>query len=171
MMRTMKHVPSISYLTESVCECIKQSRSLRPCVVTCAGPTMAGDDACRTDECENDGPDCIEGQGCGVQCTFLYTAWTTLFGSNVYGVNHSYVCSNAWDQALEYNPPDSEWTRNCTRSVRFMDFNNDSYLNFREYCVLGGVMFGQSYGGILRRYLGANCSDCIGMDHYNPYFG
>jgi len=124
------------------------------------------DDQCRTEECSDDGGDCANGEGCGAICSLMYSVWTFAFGDGQYGVNHSYACSNLWDMAMALSQSSDDWTANCSESLDIVDFNNDSWINFREFAVLGT---GTTTGAIWK--YGVNCSDCIGMENYNPYFG
>ena len=115
----------------------------------------------------DDDGDCAEGEGCGYVCSLLYASWTFTVGSDVYAANHSYACSSIWDFALNLVQEENDWTANCSHTLQTFDFNNDSFVNFREYTVVGGLIG----GGALGKYLNLNCSDCIGEDNYNPYIG
>ena len=119
-------------------------------------------DQCRTDECLNDGGDC--GDECNEHCSIKHFAWLYLAGYGVYGANHSYVCSIFWEQAMNEFGTEAD----CNTSLRMVDFNKDSHLNFREFVVLADVV---SSSAVRNTALGWNCSNCIGMEHYNPYFG
>ena len=120
---------------------------------------------CRTSACVMDGGDC-DVSGCGEIGSLVYEAWTFHVGHDVYGINHSYICSELWDAGLGFAPTDAVWTWNCSYSLGIVDFNGDETLNFREFSVLVTAV---SMEGFSKS--GANFSDCIEMEHYNPYFG
>jgi len=132
------------------------------CVETSIGNGWC-DDQCRTSACNLDGNDCAS--SCGEIGSLVYSVWVLEFGEGIYGANHSYVCSELWDGFLTYHPSD-DWSLNCSYSLDIVDFNGDKWLNFREFSVLAVAV---TTGGF--RHYGANFSDCIGMEHYNPYFG
>ena len=112
-----------------------------------------------------DGGDC-DGSNCGEIGSIAYAAWTFQFGNDVYAVDHSYVCSNLWDNSLAFAQNSDQWALNCSYSLEIVDFDGDRNLNFREFSVLAPAVATGSF----RKY-GVNFSDCIGIEHYNPYFG
>ena len=128
-------------------------------------------DPCRTAECLWDKEDCDNACATGKPCSNILTSWLILENiagkSNVVELNHSFVCSNAWDLALTLFEGDNEYTQDCQTTLEFFDFNGDSWTNFREFTTLAGCMS----GGWCERWVGVNCSGCLGMENYNPYHG
>ena len=52
----------------------------------------------------------------------------------------------------------------------FFDINGDDAINFREWVPLLSYLYG-THKITTMRWFTLNCSDCVGMDHYNPYLG
>ena len=100
-------------------------------------------------------------------CNLIYASWIYIAGFGVYGESHNYTCTNLWESAITWVEEENEWTNDCFHTVHYVDFNNDSWTNFREYVVAAGLLS----GGNMDRYVNLNCSDCVGMENYNPYYG
>eukprot|EP01084_Bolivina_argentea_P266775 452639_1 len=96
------------------------------------------DDACRTDECENDKGDCDS--GCvDDSCNLMLNAWTTVAGRNdVYLLSIEEIC-DIWPALViffDINPK-----INCTGATERADKNNDEHINFREYMILANLIW------------------------------
>ena len=87
-------------------------------------------------------------------------------GEYAVDLDHQTVCATKWDDAMAQINNDNEYTQNCTSSLRLVDFNQDSYLNFREFIVIAGLITHPDIETV--KWLNLNCSDCVGMDNYNP---
>ena len=127
---------------------------------------FGADDPCRSAECGYDVQDCAEEAGCGAICNKIYIAWIFLVGYDTI-INHTVACAEKWETALDLvEAEDSEWT-DCWYSMAVSDFNQDSHINFREFTLVAGILG----NGSPYKYVGANCSDCVGMEDYNPVYG
>eukprot|EP01083_Nonionella_stella_P016088 44970_1 len=131
------------------------------------------DDMCRTDECNQDGGDCEPGSCALNVCKFIYDAWISFFGPSTYNVNRTHFCdvyretifptlgtlfgTDHWTDAFVAYP--------CTNASDY-DFNEDRYVNFREFTFLAYWM-SDGMGTRLQKAKQVNCSDCIGMAYYN----
>ena len=99
-------------------------------------------------------------------CSTIYLVWIYISGGQD-RISHAEMCADTgmWDvvviDALNYDPPES-----CEYYANFSDFNNDSYMNFREMVPLGYISSTNSWL-TTRKELQINCSDCSGMDVYN----
>eukprot|EP01083_Nonionella_stella_P228386 809465_1 len=122
------------------------------------------DDACRTDECAQDGGDCESIGACtDNDCKFIFDAWQTFMEPFVYNVNVSHFCSTVYPLAVQVfgeNPLDHY---SCTDDSYLYDFNQDQFVNFREFTFLAYSFI----GGWHVQGKQINCSECIGMEHYN----
>ena len=52
----------------------------------------------------------------------------------------------------------------------FFDLNDDDAINFREWVPLLSYLYG-THAITDREWFTLNCSDCVGMEHWNPYHG
>merc|ERR1719242_891799 len=138
----------------------------------------ACNDLCYTEECGFDsGCDantaCLKNSDCGI---VYYNAWLLLAGS-VYEMSHDEICATKWDMvmfALQYDPethdPNYEhsmyWEppRTCEETLSVVDYNEDLYMNFREFVSAALYL----YGVLGSAVFSMNCSSCVGMDYYNP---
>ena len=70
-----------------------------------------------------------------------------------------------WPVILDnYLDVENEYTENCTATMLLVDFNHDSYVNFKEMAFSGGLLVEP----LSNWWLSANCSTCVGMENYNP---
>jgi len=122
------------------------------------------DDVCRTPECLFDGGDCE--LGCvGDVCGSILTSWNFLAPSNVYKMNKTDACTEIWPVVVVLFGETNRY-KNCTQAMNEVDFNQDGYINFREYTALSyGYATPHSAGKDKAKQL--NCSSCVGMEYYN----
>jgi len=142
-------------------------------------PTAIGDgrceDLCNTEECLFDGGDCDSGAGCGElsDCYYIYNQAWLVFFTEIYEMKWSEFCDNIYNVfvfGLKYDPDEAEpfefWDeppRNCSTMTSLVDFNRDSWINFREFTVVTQYLYGRRGGFVFS----LNCSDCIQADNYN----
>lgn len=124
------------------------------------------DDACRTDECLYDGDDCS--LGCvDDTCKQIYQFWLYLsylagIGSE-HKLDHDTACIKAWPLAVDQLEIE-EAPGNCHEILAQVDYNNDTYINFREFVV---IVAADLSGGHASKAMQINCSQCIGVEYYN----
>eukprot|EP01083_Nonionella_stella_P081792 225519_1 len=123
------------------------------------------DDSCRTDECNQDAEDCH--LGCvDDYCHQIYQGWSLLMSmidtENDHKFNYTSMCANLWDLAVHYLEIEDDV--DCRMAAENADYNEDGYLNFREFVTVGiQVIASQWY----EKSTQVNCSACVGMDVYN----
>eukprot|EP01084_Bolivina_argentea_P154084 268632_1 len=138
------------------------------------------DASCNVEECDFDGGDCIEGCIDDI-CATVYQAWNFLFGIGTVKINITgEFCGNNWNVALMLIDRDPD-KMSCNLYAPQFDFNQDHYLNFREFVALGTWLVDSPdqcqmediYEPIKNnnphcvgaRFLQMDCSSC--MDDYN----
>eukprot|EP01083_Nonionella_stella_P054264 143311_1 len=115
------------------------------------------DDLCRTDECLQDGDDCGPGSCLANSCKYIHDAWVGFIGRWTYVVNISYFCGpimKAGEIVFGKDAP-----LDCIEDTDLYDWNNDGFVNFREFTYLA-YWFG---GGFTQKGKQINCSECVGM--------
>ena len=134
------------------------------------------DDTCQTDECSGDVSDCNIGCVGDNYCGSIYTYWEFLIGNNdrIYAANYSVVC-NEWIPKMKKYVELSSITQDfdifdpakCQIFLLVADFNEDGYINFREFTAFFSLSapLGHSQHGV-GKGIGTNCSLCVG-DTYN----
>eukprot|EP01083_Nonionella_stella_P247380 857758_1 len=120
------------------------------------------DDFCRTDECNQDAGDCDPGSCINNVCSYIHSAWLLFVSPSEFIVNISYFCETIYPNAVLIFGVDPFQDVSCYE-VSLWDWNNDSFLNFREFTHVAYWFAGGS--GSKGKQL--NCSECIGMEHYN----
>eukprot|EP01083_Nonionella_stella_P076407 208187_1 len=123
------------------------------------------DDLCRTDECNQDDGDCDVGSCTANVCKYIYDLWLLFAPDRTYNINISYFCNTIHPNAVAIFGTDLISGLSCERPSAFYtyDWNNDSHVNFREWTYVT-YWFG---GGWREKGKQLNCSECIGMEHYN----
>eukprot|EP00483_Globobulimina_turgida_P001101 UN01103 len=165
---------------ESATECWKSSTSniyletnvenqIKHCISWWIGDGVC-DDACRTDECLQDGNDCD--LGCyDDTCSQLHEAWillNVLVKNNNVTIHNAIVCQDWLSFGVAAIPNVSMNQTSCEQLVINSDYNNDGYINFREFVVIG-VQFLSLAVVNDEKAAQMNCSSCVGMLHYNVY--
>jgi len=130
------------------------------------------DDLCRTDQCSGDIKDCNL-QCIDDYCSIIYRRWTWLLfdGSESYAVNYSVAC-NILETGIEYDNKEGD-SRNeifdlfnlgdsdiCSIFLCLIDWNEDGYINFREFTTLFARFSDPELA--MDKSIGLNCSNCIG---------
>eukprot|EP01083_Nonionella_stella_P249005 861460_1 len=123
------------------------------------------DDSCRTESCHNDNGDC-ELLCIDDICSMLYTLWSYLNPTGEALVHSERVCSEFWVTA--HTILEIEDNIDCWQLVTDVDYNQDLYINFREFVVLSLSVHSSDWQ--LEKAPQANCSWCVGMDSYNVKF-
>eukprot|EP01084_Bolivina_argentea_P182215 314615_1 len=175
-----KHVESSTNSSTNMSTC-EQSNSIYSDTISTrndayCNPEWVGDgfcdDLCRTTTCENDRDDCQQGCSDGI-CALIYGIWSIL-KQNVggqYTIDHVLFCEELYPKAQkELNDLLIETNCSCSQLMTNSDYNNDGYLNFREFVALILLNFDdfRMYQSENKAYH-VNCSACIGMEHYNDY--
>merc|ERR1712129_180602 len=94
-------------------------------------------------------------------CSHIFSAWSLLSQSSV-KVNNSRLCDYIWPISLAYF--DSHMTMSdCEPEVLENDFNQDGFINFREFAGIALQFVG--YNSYKAKQV--NCSSCVGMEYYN----
>ena len=131
------------------------------------------DEACRTDECLQDGNDCDLITSCvDDYCNEMFLIWAQLAGPTVYNANYSVVCNDWIDIIFGFD--EGEFVggltvhnaEDCKLLIPFLDYNDDKHVNFKEF--VGLLVLMMTYDD-MSKALGVNCSACVGVDHYNEY--
>ena len=137
------------------------------------GPTCAGewigdgscDDACRVDDCLNDNGDCE--LGCiETDCNSIYSVWQLaqqMVGGEQYKINNSIACRDVFPELEAILNVDSSVYGGCEGAVAEFDFNEDGYINFREWTAMAFDFFSTQEGKARQ----VNCSQCVQMEYYN----
>ena len=117
----------------------------------CTADFYVGDgdchDQCNMERCSWDAGDCRSDRECEGVCAEMYGYWIIATGGTVDEMAHDEFCERNWDlivDGLSYDPETQEHFRywdppqECDDLVKAIDFNNDSFCNFREF-VSGSV--------------------------------
>ncbi len=122
------------------------------------------DDSCRVDECLNDLNDCNLGCQDDI-CLQVYQAWLYFAGTTTYNVNRTIACRDWWPVAVSFLGVNA--SINCNQLVINADFNQDEYINFREFIMIGVQFVDPQWE---QKSTQINCSSCVGMEHYNQIY-
>ena len=129
------------------------------------------DSLCQTDECGNDGNDC-NGNCIDDPCGIIYGYWTFVTDyEGQYAGNYSVVC-NDWipnklskiSSLLDVLNLDLS---TCMIWIQIVDFNDDGYINFREFVSWFGLILNFFSAETPDKGITMNCSYCVGLDTYN----
>ena len=100
-------------------------------------------------------------------CTIFLMAWN-IFADESYAMEHSYACQTMYPAVLSYLGQDSG-ENNCSQWIRTIDYDGDSFLNFRETVAFGMQLMNDDENDPKAPQV--NCSQCMEMEYYNYYVG
>ena len=125
------------------------------------------DDLCRTEECLYDGGECDD-MICEEGCKEFTDFWGLMkFFTNTNEddkISHETICSNEYLlERTRVGLGRSSFTEDeCLELLQKWDWNDDDFLNFREFQPVGAEMTDAP----IAYWLQANCSQCVGIEAY-----